>query len=92
MEYNQAHHITPTSIQKNIDDILGSTYEADYVTVPLIAEEEGEYLTPERIQKKINQLHKRMMEAAKKMEFEEAALLRDQIKTLQDRELKALGE
>ena len=92
LEYNQAHHITPTSIQKNIADILGSRYEADYVTLPVIAEEEGEYLTPERVQKMIRQLHKKMMEAAKKMEFEEAASLRDQISALQGRDLEIRGE
>ena len=41
MEYNRANNITPVSIEKNIDDILGSPYEADYVTVPAVAEEEG---------------------------------------------------
>jgi excinuclease ABC subunit B len=92
LEYNQAHHITPTSIQKNIADILGSRYEADYVTLPRIAEEEGEYLTPERIQKTVRQLHKKMMEAAKRMEFEEAASLRDRITALQGRELELRGE
>ena len=92
LEYNRVHQITPASIQKNIDDILGSTYEADYLTVPVIAEEEAEYLTPERIQKKIKQLHKKMMEAAKQMEFEEAALLRDQIKGLQERDLELRGD
>jgi excinuclease ABC subunit B len=92
LEYNRVHQITPASIQKNIDDILGSTYEADYLTVPVIAEEEAEYLTPERIQKKIKQLHKKMMEAAKKMEFEEAAVLRDHIKGLQERDLELRGD
>jgi len=92
LEYNRVHQITPTSIQKNIDDILGSTYEADYLTVPVIAEEEADYLTPERIQKKIKQLHKKMMEAAKKMEFEEAAVLRDHIKGLQERDLELRGD
>jgi len=91
LEYNRVHQITPTSIQKNIDDILGSTYEADYLTVPVIAEEEVEYLTPDRIQKKIKQLHKKMMEAAKNMEFEEAAVLRDHIKDLQERDLELRG-
>ncbi len=92
LEYNRVHQITPASIQKNIDDILGSTYEADYLTVPVIAEEEVEYLTPERIQKKIKQLHKKMMEAAKNMEFEEAAVLRDHIKDLQERDLELRGD
>ncbi|MGD9032774.1 MAG: excinuclease ABC subunit UvrB, partial [Desulfobacteraceae bacterium] len=53
LEYNRFNNITPTSIQKNIDDVLGSVYEADYVTVPAIAEEEAAYLTPEVIREMV---------------------------------------
>jgi excinuclease ABC subunit B len=88
LEYNKTYNITPASIQKAIDDILGSAYEADYVTVPAVAEKEEEYLTPEKLVKKIKTLHKKMMDAAKRTEFEEAALLRDQINALQARELE----
>jgi len=91
LEYNRANHITPASIQKNIEDILGSIYEADYVTVPAIAEEEAEYLTPERIHKMIRDLEKKMRDAAKKLEFEEAALLRDEIRALEQKELDVRG-
>ncbi len=91
LEYNSANNITPASIQKSIDDILGSVYEADYVTLPAIGEEEGEYFTPELISKMIRDLEKKMKEAAKKLEFEDAALLRDEIRTLQDKELDIRG-
>jgi excinuclease ABC subunit B len=89
LEYNKTHHITPSSIQKAIDDVLGSAYEADYVTIPVAAEKEAEYLTPEKMVKKIKELHRKMTDAAKRMEFEEAALLRDQIKALEAEELRA---
>jgi excinuclease ABC subunit B len=85
--YNIEHHITPSTIQKNIEDILGSAYEADYVTVPALAEEEAGYLTPDQIQEKIDVLRKKMMVAARELEFEEAARLRDNIKALQEMEL-----
>jgi excinuclease ABC subunit B len=91
MEYNKRHHITPASIRKAVDDILGSPYEADYVTVPLTAEEEGTYLTPQALDRRINKLEKKMKAAAKKMEFEEAAKLRDEIKELQVRQLEVMG-
>ncbi|MCD4715112.1 MAG: excinuclease ABC subunit UvrB [Desulfobacterales bacterium] len=91
LEYNRTHDITPTSIQKRIDDILGSVYEADYVTVPSIAEEEGGYLTVERIDEMIKDLTEKMKEAAGQLEFEEAALLRDRIKELEKRELEVLS-
>ena len=90
LEYNEKHHITPASIQKAVDDILASPYEADYVTVPVVAEEKGTYLTPEAIGKRIKKLEKDMKEAAKKMEFEEAARMRDEIKKLQVRQLEML--
>ncbi len=91
LEYNEAHQITPTSIQKRIEDVLGSVYEADYVTVPKVSEKEWEYLSPEHLQKMIAALHKKMMDAAQKWEFEEAARLRDEIKELERRELESRG-
>jgi len=90
LEFNEAHNITPTSIQKNIHDILESAYEADYVTVPAVAEEAGEYLTPERLSEMVGDLTAKMKKAAKKLEFEEAMLLRDQIKSLQEREFEVM--
>jgi excinuclease ABC subunit B len=91
LEYNEKHHITPTSIRKAVEDILASPYEADYVTVPVIAEKKSTYLTSDAFDKRIKKLEKRMKEAAKKMEFEEAARLRDEIKGLQARQLEVMG-
>jgi excinuclease ABC subunit B len=87
LEYNLENNITPESIRKNIDNILGSVYEADYVSVPAVAEEAGEYLSPDIIRDMIDDLDKRMKEAAAKLEFEEAARLRDEIKALKQDEL-----
>ncbi|MBA7640814.1 UvrABC system protein B [subsurface metagenome] len=91
LEYNRIYHITPTSIQKNIDEILGSVYESDYVTVPAVAEEEGEYMTSERLKEMIEDLTVRMKAAAGSLEFEEAALLRDRIRALEKKELEMLS-
>ena len=91
LEYNRIYHITPTSIQKNIDEILGSVYEADYVTVPAVAEEEGEYMTSERLKEMIEDLTVRMKAAAGSLEFEEAALLRDRVRALEKKELEMLS-
>ncbi len=90
-EYNRINNITPASIKKNIEDILGSVYEADYVTVPAMAEEEAEYLTPEDIRDMIRDLEKKMKEAAKKLEFEEAARFRDEIRAWEQKELDVRG-
>jgi len=91
LEYNRIYHITPTSIQKNIDEILGSVYESDYVTVPAVAEEEAEYMTPERLKEMIEDLTIKMRAAAESLAFEEAALLRDRIKELEKKELETLS-
>ncbi|MFZ0448979.1 MAG: excinuclease ABC subunit UvrB [Desulfatiglandaceae bacterium] len=83
LEYNRINGITPTTIKKNIDDILGSIYEADYVTTPSIAEAGGAYLTPEEMEDLMRDLKDRMKKAAEKLEFEEAADLRDRITELE---------
>jgi excinuclease ABC subunit B len=92
MEYNEAHGITPASIQKNISDILGSVYESDYVTVPAAAEEAEAFYTPEVLRERVQVLTERMLEAAERLEFEEAARLRDEIQSLKTQELESLGE
>ncbi|MBC8466405.1 MAG: excinuclease ABC subunit UvrB [Deltaproteobacteria bacterium] len=92
LEYNKMNHITPVSIQKNIDNILESPYEADYVTVPVVSEEEELYMTPELLDKMIEDLKSKMIDAASKLEFEEAALFRDRITALEQRGMEILGE
>jgi len=81
--YNQEHGITPESIRKNIGDLLSSIYEADYVAVPRVDEApEDRYRTVDELEKEIKALEKQMREAAKALEFEKAAEIRDRIKTL----------
>ncbi len=82
VQYNEEHNITPQSIVKPIDMSLIAVAEADYVTVPLEADEEVENLTPEQRQKFLLELEERMREAARKFEFEKAAQLRDRLKEL----------
>lgn len=88
MEYNRANNITPETIRKNIDDILGSIYEADYVSVPAMAESGEEYMTPESVETLIDELMARMKQAAEKLEFEEAARIRDEIRSLEKKEME----
>jgi excinuclease ABC subunit B len=83
-EYNLTHGITPESIKKAIRDVLGSVYEADYYTVPVVREEEAGYLAPREVPKAIRQLKKEMRKAAEQLEFERAAELRDRIQHLQE--------
>ncbi len=88
--YNQEHGITPETIQSRIKDVLATVYEADYVTVPLAAEEQMPYLT-ERPEVILKRLKKEMQAAAKKQEFERAATLRDRIRALEAENLKYGG-
>ena len=92
MEYNRVNHITPASIRKNIDDILSSPYEADYVAVPIIAEEEAHYLTPGALDKMIEDLREKMFDAASRLEFETAAQYRDRITALEQRGMEVMGD
>jgi len=81
-EYNKKMGITPETVKSNIKDILGSIYEADYWTVPAVAEEKAEYGYDDETLKK---LETEMKEAAKKLEFERAARIRDKIKEIKSR-------
>jgi len=82
-EYNREHGITPESIKKNINEILSSVYEADYLAVPEVEEAPADrFRTVDDIEKEIRTLEKQMREAARALEFEKAAALRDRLKTL----------
>jgi excinuclease ABC subunit B len=86
--YNRHHGITPETVKKAIPDILASIYEADYVTVPMVAEKPEEYVSIFEIPKRVSRLKKEMREAASKLNFEKAAEIRDRIKSLEERELE----
>ena len=90
-EYNNVNNITPVSIRKNIDNILLSAYEADYVTVPVVAEDEAEYMTSEQVHKMIKELTVKMKAAAEDLRFEDASMLRDRIKSFEQKELDILS-
>ncbi len=92
--HNEHHGITPQTIRKAVADIMeahvpGAPMKArDYAKV---ADEMAEYadLTPAQMAKKVKALEKDMYSAAKALEFERAAALRDQIKQLRSRGLAA---
>ncbi len=88
-DYNRQHGITPETVKKAIPDILASIYEADYVTVPVVAEKPEEYVSLFEIPKLVSRLKKEMREAASKLNFEKAAEIRDRIKSLEERELES---
>ena len=86
-EYNKKHGITPQSIKKNIQAALRTVYEQDYFTVPITAEEAGEYVPTVNLPALIASLEKQMRAAAKELDFETAADLRDKIRSLRQQEM-----
>lgn len=91
--YNKEHGITPKTITKSLDNVLGTLYSDDWKNdeVRIAAEEVARYGNdPKKIEKSIRKLEREMREAAKELEFEKAANLRDRIKQLRD-QLLSLG-
>ena len=79
VSYNTKNNITPESIKKNIDEIIESTTEQDHVTVKI---EDAKQLVGKKLEVHIENLETKMLECASKLNFEEAAKLRDQINRL----------
>ena len=85
-EYNLENNITPISIKKSIRESLG--YKEAFAITSLIQEDEMDYTDSADLIKLIGKLESEMYAAAKDLEFEKAAQLRDQLKRLRDKELE----
>jgi len=81
--YNSSEGITPQSIQKGIDSNILAISDADYVTIPVTADQKdpGSW-SLEEYEMQIFKLEEEMHLCAKELKFEEAAQVRDQIKEL----------
>ena len=82
VEYNKKNNISAESVKKEINDILESVYEKDYVKIS-----EGSNVGG-NLKKHLKALNKKMKEAASNLEFEEAAKIRDEIRKLETNELE----
>lgn len=89
-EFNQKNDIVPQSIQKNITSLFDSVYKEEKAGEAGVAEPLGDYLDTENIEATIADLEKRMHQAAKDLEFEQAAVLRDRVKKMKQRLLYEL--
>jgi excinuclease ABC subunit B len=83
LAFNRKHNITPETIRKDIKDILSSLAEQDYVTVEIERRHDLQDEPPERMPKLIEDLTREMFEAARDLEFEKAAQLRDRIREME---------
>ena len=82
IQYNKKNNISAKTIKKDINDILESVYEKDYVKVSAGSNIGG------NLKKHLKALNKQMKEAASNLEFEEAAKIRDEIRKLESTELE----
>jgi excinuclease ABC subunit B len=80
--YNKKHNIDAVSIKKEINDVLQSVYEKDYLKVGT-----GDNIGG-NLKKHLKALNKRMKDAATNLEFEEAAKIRDEIRNIEASELE----
>ncbi len=82
LAYNKKNKIDAKTVKKEINDILESVYEKDYVKIS-----EGSNIGG-NLKKHLKALDKKMKESASNLEFEEAAKIRDEIRKLESTELE----
>ena len=85
--YNLKNRITPTALNKSLDNALSKNSVATYaqeLSDRKAAEAKNRYLSKDEVEKKIRETRKAMEAAAKELDFIEAARLRDEIKSLQN--------
>jgi excinuclease ABC subunit B len=87
LRFNEEHGITPETVKKNIAEPIGQACEADYVTV--ILEEAWDFASAGELARHLRKLRKGMEKAAKQLDFERAAEIRDRMLALERVELKA---
>jgi len=80
--YNRRHQITPTTIRKEISAIFESVGASDAVAVDTVAEPLAEFETVADLEDQIRRLESEMHAAARNLDFEKAAGLRDRVKAL----------
>ncbi|BCA60611.1 excinuclease ABC subunit UvrB [Sphingomonas sp. HMP6] len=83
--YNEAHGITPTTIKRNIGDIIQDVSNRDQVTIEI--DEDRPHMVGHNLRAYIEDLEKKMRAAAADLEFETAGRLRDEIRQLEQEEL-----
>jgi excinuclease ABC subunit B len=93
--FNLANGIEPKGISKRIKDMIDGVYDPDEAKqTKRAAEEEAKFdtLSEKQLDQRLRKVEKEMLEAAKNLEFERAASLRDELKALRDRMMTVGGE
>ena len=81
LEYNRQHHITPTTIVKAIRESIESVRQAEEFAV----EQSGQSPEQHDVRQALSELEDEMLSCAKNLQFERAALLRDEIRSLKEK-------
>jgi excinuclease ABC subunit B len=82
LDHNALHGITPETVKRNLDDVMGEALAREFINVPKedrAAEEPLLYLEDKAFEKEIAKLEKQMKDLAAQTKFEQAAELRDRI-------------
>jgi excinuclease ABC subunit B len=91
-EFNERHGIVPTSIKKDVPLLDYVQVYAEPEQLVLAAESPADYDKDEAVEQLIHRLEIEMKAAAKELEFERAASLRNRIRALKLRELEMKSE
>ena len=80
--YNEEHGITPESIRSSIRELLQTVYERDYYTVEVEAPAVETFGSPAELAARLAEMEAAMRDAARRLDFEQAAELRDRVRAL----------
>lgn len=95
MQFNVQNHITPRSVHKRIKDLIDGVYDYDSAQQHLkAAQVQARYdaMSEAQLTKEIQRIEKKMLTAAKNLEFEQAAQYRDELKSLKNKLLIGFTE
>ncbi|UTH74362.1 excinuclease ABC subunit UvrB [Chromobacterium sp. IIBBL 290-4] len=85
MAFNAEHGIVPKGVEKKIKDIIDGVYSVEAERKKLVDEAAVAMMDEKTLAKEIKRLEKEMMEAARNLEFERAARIRDELKQLKEK-------
>jgi excinuclease ABC subunit B len=88
--YNAEHGITPESIRSSIHELLQTVYERDYYTVEVETPTPEAFASPGELAKRIAEMEAAMRDAARRLDFEQAAELRDRVRALKRQQVTSL--
>ena len=93
LEHNLEHGITPETVKRQLDDVMGAALAREFITVPRedrAAEEPLLYLDDPSFEREAGKLEAQMRDWAGKLEFEKAAAIRDRVQSVRRERLTSI--